>query len=281
MDSAETAGRSFRDLAWDQLQRGGELLPGLASAILVFVLGWAIARLARSAVRRLALASNHLLSRVFPRGVLAGTRVSTGAATLLGEVVFWLVLLVTLTVAARVAGLASVTGWLERVTAHLPNLIAGVAVFITGYFLAVYVREQLAPASAAATSPQQVLLARLAQAGVVGIALIVGLDQVGIEVAVLVGLAVAVVATLGIGFAVAFAYGARAHVSNLIGARVAREQLSEGLRVRIGDVEGEVLEVTATQIALDTDAGKALLPASCVDDGPVIILAAGESGRRV
>lgn len=192
-------------------------------------------------------------------------------------------LLIALTVAARVAGLASVTGWLDRVTAHLPNLIAGVAVFIIGYFLSVYVREQLAPASAAATSPPQVLLARLAQAAVVALALIVGLDQVGIDVAVLVGVAVAAVATLGIGLAVAFAFGARAHVSNLIGARVARQQLSEGLRVRIGNVEGEVLEVTATQIALDTDAGKALLPASCVDQGLVTILApdGGEADRRV
>ena len=283
MDAVDTAGRSLRDLVWDQLQRGGEFLPGLLAALLVFILGWAVARVARSGVRHLVLASNHLLSRIFPRGVLAGTRISTGAAALLGEVVFWLVLLIALTVAARVAGLASVIGWLDRVTAHLPNLIAGAAVIVVGYFLGFYVREQLAPAAAAATSPQQLLLARLAQAGVLTVAFIVGLDQVGIDVAVLVGVAVAAVAALAAGLAVAFALGARAHVGNLIGARVARQQLSEGLRVRIGDTEGEVLEVTATQIALNTDAGKALLPASCIDQGPVTILArdGGDSDRRV
>ena len=272
MEPVETANSSVSQTLWAQLQRGGDLLPDLLAALLVLLLGWVVARLARSAVRRLALASNHLLSRVFPRGVLAGTRISTAAATLLGEVVFWIIVLIAFTVAARVAGLAPVIGWLERVIAHLPNLIAGVAIFIIGYFLSVYVREQLAPAAAAPVSPQQLLLGRVAQGGVVAIALIVGLDQVGIDVAVLIGLAVAAAAAAGIGLAVAFALGARAHVGNLICARVARQQLSEGLRVRVGDVEGEVLEITATQIALDTQAGKALLPARCVDEGLVTIL---------
>ena len=278
LETADTAARSFGEAFWAQLLRGRDFLPDLLAALLILVLGWAVARLARSGVQRLAMASNHLLSRVFPRGVLAGTRISGGAATLLGELVFWIIVFITLTVAARVAGIPSIAGWLERITAHLPNLIAGAAIFVLGYFLSVYVREQIAPASAAVTSAPLRLLGRMAQAAVVTVALIVGLDQVGIDVAVLVGVAVAGAAALGLGLAVAFALGARHHVSNLIGARVARQQLSEGVRVRIGEVEGHLLEITATQIALDTDAGKALVPASCVDEGPVTILApdAGE-----
>ncbi len=281
METAETDSRPFLGALWAQIERGGDYLPNLVAAILVLVLGWVIARLVRSGVQRLAISSNHLLSRAFPRGVLAGTRVSTGVASLLGELVFWVVLLVTVTVAARMAGLNAITGWLDRITAHLPNLIAGSAIFIIGYFLSVYVREQLAPRSAVDTSRQQLLLGRTAQTLVVAIALIVGLDQVGIDVAVLVGLAVAAAAAVGIGVAVAFALGAREHVSNLIGARVARQQLSEGLRVRIGDVEGEVLEITTSQIALDTDAGKTLLPASCLDQCEVTILAPNGPARRI
>ncbi len=163
MESAETdASRPFFDALWAQIERGGDYLPNLLTAILVLVLGWAIARLARSGVQRLALSSNHLLSRAFPRGVLAGTRISTGAATLLGELVFWVVVLVTLTVAARMAGLNAITGWLDRVTAHLPNLIAGGAIFIVGYFLSVYVREQLAPQSAAGRHVAAAAIAGLA-----------------------------------------------------------------------------------------------------------------------
>jgi len=108
---------------------------------------------------------------------------------------------------------------------------------------------------------------------VIATALIIGLDQIGIDVALLVALAVVAFAAPVISLALAFGLGARRYAGNLIGARTARSHLSVGLRVRIGDVEGEVLEIMPTQIALNTDAGKVLVPAGYMDEQLVTIMA--------
>ncbi len=273
MESTTSWFGSFLDAAWVQIRVGVDYLPSLLAALLILGLGWALARLARNAVQRLALASNRFLDRAFPRGFLTTARVSSLAATLFGEVVFWMILLITVTVASGVAGLSTIAEWLDRITTHLPNLIAGVTIVVIGFFLSVYVREQVAPQATAGKSAQSILLGRAAQGFVLATALIVGLDQIGIEVALLVALYVVCVAALLIGLAVAFALGARRYVSNLIGVRTARQHMNPGLRVRIDDIEGEILEITPTQIALNTDQGKTLVPGRFLDEQLITIMA--------
>lgn len=179
-------------------------------------------------------------------------------------------LLITIIVAAQVAGLAIVTDWLRRLLVLLANLVVGIAIIVVGYFVGLLVRER-----AQAESP---LVGRIAQVTVLAIATIVGLDQVGVDVAVVIALTAVVAGGLVAGLFVAFGLGARRFVSNLIGARSARGMLGPGLRVRIGDVEGTVLEITATHIALDTVDGRLLVPGCSADLERILIITAAGGG---
>jgi len=189
---------------------------------------------------------------------------------LAGELSLWIVLLITIIVAAQVAGLAIVTDWLRRLLVLLANLVVGIAIIVVGYFVGLLVRER-----AQAESP---LVGRIAQVTVLAIATIVGLDQVGVDVAVVIALTAVVAGGLVAGLFVAFGLGARRFVSNLIGARGARGMLGPGLRVRIGDVEGTVLEITATHIALDTVDGRLLVPGCSADLERILIITAAGGG---
>ncbi len=283
MESENSWFGSFVDAVSNQLGVGANYLPSVLAAILILVLGWAVARLARGAVRRVAQASNRFLERAFPDGMLAGARVSSLTGTLLGEVVFWVIVLMSVTIAAEVAGLSAISDWLDRITEYLPQLIAGITIVVVGFFLSVYVREQVASQTSPDDSGRRMLLGKVVQGLVMTAVLIVGLDQIGIEVALLIALFVVCVAALLIGLAVAFALGARSHVSNLIGVRSARRHLSTGVKIRIGDIEGEILEITSAQIALDTDQGKTIVPGKFVDEHVTIIVApeAGQDAKGV
>ncbi len=263
----------YVDALWDFMRAGADYLPNFLGAILFLVFGFVVARLARHAVKRVAKATNNLLERSFPSGVLAEARVSEMVAVLLGEILFWVILLVTVSIAAGIAGLSAISGWLDKFTTHLPHLIAGITIVVVGYFLSVYVREQIAPEDRSGGSTQNRLVGRLAQGLVISTALIVALDQVGIDVVLLVALSVVTVAALLTGLAVAFALGARSHVSNLVGVRSARRHLSAGVKVRIDEIEGEILEITPTQIALTTEQGKVLLPGRFLDEKVITIIA--------
>jgi hypothetical protein len=252
---------SINDVVSGWLAAAIAMLPALAASILILITGWVLALILRVAMRRLANNANRLLDRAFQRGALSNLRVSPGAAAVFGEIVFWIILFLTVAIAARVAGFAAVSGWLSQIATHLPNLIVGAAIIVVGYVVSVMVGEQVAAAARAARASQSALMGRLAQGAVFVTTLITGLAQIGVDVTFLIALFSVAIGAVCIGFSIAFGLGAREHVADLIGARAARRELRAGQTIEIGDTRGEVVEITSTHIALDTARGKALVPA--------------------
>ncbi|MEO1253237.1 MAG: hypothetical protein AAFW81_12940, partial [Pseudomonadota bacterium] len=130
----------------------------------------------------------------------------------------------------------------------------------------------------AAKAGQSALIGKFAQGGIFITALIIGLDQIGVDVTFLVALFAVSAGAIFVGFSIAFGLGARDYVSNLIGARTARQKIRPGTMLRVGDIEGEVLEITQTQIALDTADGRTLVPARITEESMIVIVSSDSKG---
>jgi hypothetical protein len=272
MNTSNTLWVSIQETALTVLQNFIGFLPSLIGALAVLLFGWLLARLVRAASQRVLSGLNRILERTFRRGILASVRLPMGASAILGEAAFWVVIFLTLTIAARTAQLPAISRWLDEIVSFLPNILFGVATVMIGYVISIVVGEQVTDFARAAKSSQSKLLGRISQGVVFVIASIIGLDQVGLDVTFFVALVAVAVGAVLIGFSIAFGLGAREYVSNLIGARAARRSLSVGLLVRIGETQGEVLEITQTQIALDTQDGRALVPARIAEEHGVVII---------
>jgi small-conductance mechanosensitive channel len=248
------------------------LLPSLIGALIVLLLGWLFARLIRSGSRKILTGLNRILERTFQRGLLASVRLPMGAATIFGELAYWVVIFVTLSVSARVAQLPVVSRWLNEIVVYLPSLLFGIATIVIGYVVSIVIAERVSESARAAKLPQNEILGYICQGIVLVVAAIIGLGQIGVDVSLFVALATVAIGAVLVGFSIAFGLGARDYVGNLIAARTIRNDLSIGLLVRIGDFEGEVLEITATQVALDTEHGRTLVPAGMIEEQVVTIL---------
>lgn len=272
MESANSSMSAMQQATSEAMAAFLGYAPSLVTALAVLLVGRLLARLARGAMRRLGGGINRLLDRAFRQGPLADARLSPAGTALLSEVLFWIILFLTLTIAARVAQLPAISAWLNQIAIHLPGLLIGAGIIVAGYFISAIVGKEIASSARSAKATRSALIGRLAQSAIFITALIVGLDQMGVDVTFLVALFVVSSGAIFVGFSIAFGLGARVHVSNLIGARSARQQLVTGVRVRIGDWEGEVLEITPTQIALDTTDGRALVPARMAEEDGVLIV---------
>jgi hypothetical protein len=213
-------------------------LPSILGAIAILVIGWFIALLVRGIARRLLHGINRIMERIFRTGNLASARFSAPMITALAEVSFWIVVFIAITIAMRVAGFTVISGWLNQFVVHLPNFIVGILIIGFGYFSSIYVGKLVGTGAVAKKAGERLLLGRLIQAFIFTATLIMGLDQFGVEVTFLITLLTVVAGTVLVGFSIAFGFGARAHVSNLIAARTAQSALQVGLRIRIGEIEG-------------------------------------------
>ncbi|MDJ0949377.1 MAG: hypothetical protein QNJ94_10685 [Alphaproteobacteria bacterium] len=247
-------------------------LPQLIGALVVLLVGWLIARLLRAATLRLGAGLNRLLDRFFVRGPLRRVRLSQPALVLVGKVIFWLIILISITLASRTADLRLLSSWLDGVVTYVPTLLAGGLIILAGFLVSILARELTAATLSSAGVSEAELIGRGVQGTMLVLALIIGIQQIGVDVTVLVILIGIVAATSLGGLSLAFGLGARALVGNLIGARYMQQYVHAGQIARVGEIEGEILELTPTGLILATERGRTTVPAKLFNELPVLLI---------
>jgi hypothetical protein len=236
--------------------------PVIASAALLVLVGWLLGRLARYLAAR---GVGAVLTRLGARPSLRGAIVSSGVAghvpAVIGGFVYWLVFLFFIAAALETLGLPVVTGALNRVAYYLPNVLAALVVIFGGIIIGGLVRGVVGRTAASAGVDFGTAVGRLAQWTVVLVAVVVALEQMGIEAQVLIVIVGIVLGTTLAGAALAFGLGARTAVSSIIGSYYVAQAYRIGQLVRIGSFEGKIVQTTPTAVFLDTPQGRVLVPA--------------------
>ncbi|MEX0824322.1 MAG: hypothetical protein WD001_01745, partial [Woeseia sp.] len=182
-------------------------------------------------------------------------------------------ILVSITLAARIAQLDMFTAWLSQIVTWLPAVLVGGLILLAGFLVSTVARDTVSAALESTGSQQSEILGLAVQIAIFTAAMVIGLNQVGIDVSFLTTLFGVIVGGVLLGISLAFGLGARVFVSNILGAHQARDQIERGQTVRIGDFEGQVIEFTSTAIILATDSGRLSVPAKAFQDEATLIVA--------
>lgn len=260
-----------------------EFLPSILGAAALVLIGWLVAVLLRAAVTRLVQSVLTRLARqrvASAKAVQSSTQQSQtwqSTPAVVGGIVFWTVLLFFLAAAVEALGLSAVSNVVALVTAYLPQVLAGVLIFLVGLWAGEFVRLLLSRAAEKAQLVYGDVLARFAQVLIVLVMAIIAIDQLGVDSSILATILAIVFATTFGAAALAFGLGAREAVSNIIAARYVRRSYSMGDVVRIGEFEGPIVEITETAVVLAADKGQVLVPARQFTEDASILLTRGES----
>ena len=272
MSKAVEISQQLKETLMSSINKVIEYMPSILGALLLLVAGWLIARLVHLLTIKLLDIVNRFLERVLTGRTRAVVRFSSGITRLVAGVLFWITLFIFTTAAMRIAGLTGVASWLEQIVVYLPSVMSGGIIILVGYILSSLVKDTVLTAAQTAELNEAELIARLAQSATFISALIIGMNQLGVDVSFLTIMLGVSTASLLIGFAIAFGLGAKTLVSNLIAAYYIRELLEPGQKIRIGDVEGTVLEVSSTTIIIDTVAGRTSIPTKRYQEETVTVL---------
>lgn len=247
-------------------------LPNLAGAIALILIGWFAARFARIAVRYLATRSNRLIERL-PLRHSSQVNLSPTAIGILGNFAFWLVAFLFLIGVAAVLELTVVSDWLARLAGFLPAILAGGLIIVLGLAASILLGQLAAAAAAPAGATRSHMLGRFVQLSVFAVAIVLGIGQTGLDMTLPIALIVVISASVGGALTLAFALGARDLVRDLIGAHGLQQQCELHQRVRVDDIEGEIVSLTATGVVLATDEGRVLVPGHVFHERAILVLA--------
>lgn len=252
-----------------------EYLPRIGAAILVLIIGWFIARLIRSVIVKAIGQLDLFWQRFINKQGLAQMQPRHPPARIVGELVFWLLILVFVTLATEILGLSIVGEWLAELVKFLPLAVAGILIVLVGYVLSSLARDLVNSTATSVGLARADLLGRAVQIVILFTAVVIGVGQIGIDVAFLIMIAGIVLAAMLGGLALAFGLGARTHVSNVIAANQLRGLYQVGDRIRVGEFEGRIIDISVSRIILETENGTVDIPAKIFDEQVTVITERG------
>ena len=183
----------------------GNFFLNLTLIILILIIGWVIAKVVRTVIVRLlkAIRLDLLSERTKLDELLEKGGVKYTLSELIGAIFYWLLLLVALVIAVNSVGLTAAADLLNRIILYIPNVIAAIFILVLGAFLARVLGNVVRAATANVGVAESKLLAKIVAVVVIIFALAITLEQLNIGRTV-IGLAVNIIlASLGLGFALA------------------------------------------------------------------------------
>jgi small-conductance mechanosensitive channel len=233
----------------------GGFLPRVGGALVLLVVGILVVRLLARLVERALRGAgfDDLADRFGVHDVLGRAGLGRSLAHVVGVALRVGLTLVVVFAALSLLGLQFLSESLNAAVLFLPKLLAAAALLLAGIVLGALVRERLERASFQMDLP--VPLGQIAQIAVVAIFAITAAAQIAVSTAILMVLIGILLAAAAGTVTLAFGLGGREVAREISAGRYLRDAYTPGQRIRIGEVEGEIVGVETAMTVLRTEAG--------------------------
>lgn len=242
-------------------QHLADYLPQLIGALLLLLVGWAIAHLARIASKKIIHAFDSIFGKLFKHHHAKDELFKKSYSRIIGQVVFWFVILFFAAASANLLGWNVFSGWMGGMATFLPKILTGLLIILCGYFIGNVGQSLVINTDLKVGATQTAVLAKAVRIGILIIAWVIGVEQMGLDMHFLTWMVTIVIGVLLAGACLAFGLGAKGMVANTVGAQYIRRNCRVGENIKLAGYEGEILEIRQTCIILDTKEGRAIIPA--------------------
>ena len=233
-------------------------------AVLIMLVGLVAAAIFGRLARKLVAKSARWLGSLQPGGVSLPHFDRVEAAV--GRAVYWLVIVCAVMAATETLGLPVVTAWLSGVATFLPRIAVAILIVALGTVAARVTRHVVTSTASAANVTSAERMGRVTEMALLLGTALVAIEQLGIEISFLKATLLILLGGLLLGAALAFGFGGRDLVANILSAHYVHRLYQVGQHVRIDGVEGRIVRITETSVILECAEGDVSIPARTFAD---------------
>lgn len=243
-------------------------VPQLISAVFLILLGWVIAWVCS----KLTFSSVRFFGRIWKKAAREVTsskiaEIKLSHAIIISKSVFWVVMLFFVAAATSSLGLDFFSSWLNSLLSYLPQVLAAALIGLAGYLLGNVVAVMVESAAENAEFRHPSSIGSIAKYSVFFVALVVCIEQLGINIQFITTFIIVVVGVLLFGMALAFGIGSNSFVANIIAAKQAKKHFRINEYLKIAGCEGTLVDITSTMLLLETAEGRVAIPARvCMEE---------------
>lgn len=254
-------------------------LPNLLSALVILLIGWIGAFVLRWLIHRFGKGLDAILAIINRWLGQETSRPRWSFSNLVGNIVFWITIAYAVSAATEQLGLITLANWVLGLLGYLPRVLISVFILLIGYLISSGVRNIIVSVADSNNFQHGPALGQLASGLILAFTLLLGLAQLGLDVTVFANIITLAAAALLGSAALAFGIGAGDAVRNVMASHYVRKAYHPGQRVRLLELEGEILEMTQVDVIIETSEGEARIPARHFLENVTLIIQEDENER--
>ena len=189
-----------------------EYIPQLIGAILILIIGYIVARILQAVVARVlqAIGFDRWMEHGGIKQFFDRAQTRETPATVLGKLVFWLVFIIAITMAADALGIRQVSQVLGQLISYIPSIIAAILILVLAALLANFLSGIVRGATGSD------LLSNIARYAIIIYAAFAAITELGIAVQLTAPTFLIILGAVALAAAIAFGWGGRDVAKDII-----------------------------------------------------------------
>jgi len=187
-------------------------IPALIGAVIILIIGWVLsgilARVVETVLNKVGF--EHAAERTGITGVISRSGAGTMRAShVIAQLVKWFVRLIFLEIAAQALHLTEVTTLLNSIVLFIPNLVVALIIVLVGVLAAQFIGRLVRGGLSQANFANANVFGTVAEYGIIGLAVVTALNQIGVATIIVTILFAGIVGALALAAGLAFGLGGR------------------------------------------------------------------------
>ena len=249
------------EIFYDLLRQFVAILPSLTGAIVIFLIGWLIAKSMSRLTKKLLSRSgvDALADRLNRIEIVEKAKIRIVPSVLLAKILYYILMLVIALAATDVLGIEAVSNLMADIINYVPNLLTAFLLLFVGLLFADFIKGIVLSATKSLGIPSAGIIANFVFYFILISVAMSALGQAGIDTEFLRANLTILIAGGVLAFAIGYGLASREMMANFIASFYSKNKVKIGDTVKIGDMTGIIIAMDHSSLTLEAEENRTII----------------------
>ncbi|MEM6965207.1 MAG: mechanosensitive ion channel domain-containing protein [Bacteroidota bacterium] len=250
--------KNFQDLIADFVA----VIPNVVGAIVVFIVGYLLAKIIGSAVRKAlkVIGVDKLGDKLNAIDIVQDNNVEIIPSTIFSKFFYYVILLFVTVLATDVLKVQAVSDLMGDLVAYMPNVLVALILLGIGLLVADAIKGVVQSACESFNIPSAKLIGNVTFFLILIVVLVSALSQLGIETNFMIMVITIILGGIVLAFSLGYGLASRGTMANFLASRQNDDKFKIGDTISIDDTKGVIIDIDNSTVTLQTKNSRIIIP---------------------
>jgi len=188
-----------------------DMMVNLLLVLIIFLIGWLLSNLVKALVVKLLnlIKLDELADRIELTRLLVNGGITQSLPEIIGEITYWLGILISFVIATNAVGLPIAADLLSRIVLFVPKVVAALFILILGMFITSVMKSIVRTTATNAGIKQVDVVTKIVEVVIMLFTVVISMEQLEINMRIIESTITIILASIGLAVGLSFGLGCR------------------------------------------------------------------------